>query len=323
MSKFDFEEEKRREQLRKELEELKRLEREKEIKESLETIGNSILSGLASISSVTADVLESAVEKTKESNEENMENEAARIRRKLELRQRQKDLKEIKKIQKERKKAQEKAKGQISVIVFLTSFFILGWGPFVSIILLMISNFIMDRMIESGTKIPALKDLFGKKKKEKPQITGPAPVKETKVEEEDEFTKILKEANKDLDIIYRVVDKAEDREISQQATKLYERGIQILDYLKEHPEKMAKSGRFLNYYLDTASKICDKYMDFAATKVKNEDINEVLESTKRAMILLEKAFDNEFLKLMEDDIVDIEADIKVLENSMKWDNYID
>ena len=317
MSKIDIEDEIKKEKLRKDLEELRRIEREEEIKESLEVIGNSLLSGLASITSVSASAIETAVEKTKEANKASKINEAEKIRKRLELRQRQKDLQAIQKIKKNRKRKINKIKGQVGAVVFLTSFFILGLGIFPSIALTIISNLITDRVIESGFKFP---NFLTKRNEEQPELTGK---RETKDEEVDEFVQIITTANNQLDKIYDVVENAKDEEIKEQATKLYERGIQILDYLKKHPEKMAKSSRFLSYYLETAGKICEKYLDFSKNKVQSEDIDDVLESTKRAMILLEKAFDNEFLKLMEDDIIDIETDVKVLENSMKWDNYMD
>lgn len=317
MAKIDLEEELKKEQLRKDLEKLKRAEREEEIKESLEVIGNSLLSGLAAITSVSASAIESAVEKTKEANKASRASEAEKIKKRLELRKRQKDLEAIKKIKKKRNREKNKFKGQISAIVFLTSFFLLNLGIFPSIVLLMITNLVLDKMYESGFKFPAL---FGPKQERQPQIEEPKTKTDSEV---DEFVGIMSNANHQLDKIYEVVEKANDDEIKEQATKLYERGIQILDYLKKHPDKMAKSSRFLNYYLETASKICEKYLDFSRNKVKNEEIDDVIESTKRAMILLEKAFDNEFLKLMEEDILDIETDVKVLENSMKWDNYMD
>ncbi|NLW42527.1 MAG: hypothetical protein GXY89_05265 [Tissierellia bacterium] len=321
MSKIDIEleEELKKEKLRKDLEDLRRMEREEEIKESLEIIGNSLLSGLASITSVSASAIETAVEKTKEANKVSRINEAEKIRKRLELRQRQKDLQAIQQIKKIRKKKKNKTKAQVGAVVFLTSFFILGLGIFPSVALTIISNLVMDKVIESGFKLPD----FLSKKKNQPELTGKQQVKHEDHEEIDEFVQIITNANNQLDKIYDVVENAKDEEIKEQATKLYERGIQILDYLKKHPEKMAKSSRFLSYYLETAAKICEKYLDFSKNKVQSEDIEDVLDSTKRAMILLEKAFDNEFLKLMEDDIIDIETDVKVLENSMKWDNYMD
>lgn len=317
MAKIDLEEEIKKEKLRKDLEDLRRIEREEEIKESLEVIGNSILTGLAAITSVSASAIETAVEKTKEANKASRASEAEKIKKRLELRKRQNDLKEIKKIKKKRDRAKNRFKGRIGAIVFLTSFFILKLDIIPSIVILLLTNLIMDKVVDSGFSLP---QLFNRKKEQKPEITGPQKVKD---EEVDEFVQVISTANHQLDKIYDVVENAKDEDIKEQSTKLYERGIQILDYLKKHPEKLAKSSRFLTYYLETASKICEKYLDFSKNKVQSEDIDDVLDSTKRAMILLEKAFDNEFLKLMEDDIIDIETDVKVLENSMKWDNYMD
>lgn len=303
MTKQDFEEERKRAQLHKDLEEYKKLEREAQIKESLEVIGNSLLSGLASVSSITADTLEKAVNDIKDSNKNSKLSDADKIKKRLALRKKQDVLKKYKNEDKRLKRKKNKIKFNLSLAVFLV--LIAGFSV----------DFIFSVLAAAGTNF--LVDKFYNPKRQ------PIGLSKEEIKHAPEYSELMKEANADLDKIFKCVEDTRDEEIQFQATKLYDRGLQILEYLQDHPEKISKSSRFLSYYLDTASNICDKYHEVEIKNVVNDNTIKATENAKRAMILLEKAFDNEFLKLMEDDIIDIETDVKVLENSMKWDNYMD
>lgn len=313
MSKIDIETEKKKQQLRKDLEEYNKLEREEEFRESIETIGNNILSAVASITEVSASALEALVEKTKEENKRNSESDADRVKRQLELRKKQQELKEIEKAEKKKIRKEKREINNVGIITFFVLLLIFSVDFIPSLAIALLVRFGVKKMKEKNQPLP------WEKNKNKSLINS----KGEKPKEVNKFIKIMKAADKELDDIYYTAKNAEDDEIRDLSTKLYERGLAILGHLRSHPEKLNKSTRFLSYYLETASKICRKYTEFSSQSLKTEDIDGVLESTKRAMILLEKAFDNEFLKLVEDDIIDIETDVKVLENSMKWDNYID
>lgn len=309
MSNSDIELEKKKEQLRRDMLEFEKAERSDEIQESIEVIGNNLLSALASITSVSASALETLVEKTKEENRDKTESEADLVKRRLELRRKQEELKEIEKLENMQKKRINKWPNRIGWLVFFLSFTLPGMELIPAVILAFGARYLSKK--------------FYYEKNYKPiELTEKAPELE-KPEDVNRFVEVMREANKDLDQIYTCSEKAKDKEIKELSIKLYERGLAILDHIKKYPEKISKSSRFLSYYLDTAAKICKKYCEFSAQNIKSQDIDGVLDSTKRAMILLEKAFDNEFLKLVEDDIIDIETDVKVLENSMKWDNYMD
>lgn len=309
MSKKDLEIEKKKEQLRRDMLEFEKAERNDEIQESIEIIGNNLLSALASITSVSASALETLVENTKEENRAKTESEAALVKRRLELRKKQVELKEIEKLEKMQKKRINRWPNRIGWLVFFLSFTIPNMHLIPAVLLGFGARFLS-------------KKVYYERKYKPIELTEKAPALK-KPEDVNRFVEVMKEANKDLDQIYTCAEKANDNEIKDLSIKLYERGLAILDHIKKYPKKISKSSRFLSYYLDTAAKICQKYCEFSSQNIKSQDIDGVLESTKRAMILLEKAFDNEFLKLVEDDIIDIETDVKVLENSMKWDNYMD
>lgn len=302
-------------QLERDLEKYRKDQRDQEIKDSLKEIGDATLSSLVSISTFTADALDKIVSESMAANKKASSSDLARRQMKADLEVKKKNyLEEQKKIKKAVRKKKKKVANTVWLISFLTLFLIFSIGVFKSLILAYLASYAVKRFYQ-----PKLDDY------EKMSLGGEEtkPLEKTEKKELSEYEKLIKDANKKLDIIYSCFNQTKDGEVQVQAGKLYERGLEILSYLKDHPDKISKASRFLSYYLDTAANICDKYREIEKRGLVNEDTEKATENAKRAMVLLEKAFDNEFMKLIEDDIIDIETDMKVLENSMKWDNYID
>lgn len=133
----------------------------------------------------------------------------------------------------------------------------------------------------------------------------------------EEIKELLNAANKDLKIIESASLKAKHQEIRQNARKLYKTGVSIIDYLKKNPKKILTARRFLSYYLDTAADIVEKYFEFTATKFESEEMDKIYSETNRALIILNDAFEKQFVKLMESEFFDIEAEISVLEKTLK------
>ncbi len=283
--------------------------------ENLEKIGSSVLSGLASITSMSADALSELAENRSKNNATRSEIQ----KREIEIRKKQASLAKAKR-EIERKKKKEKSK--IKSISFIVAMFFLllfstllgatnfDWiGIFAAIAAYHGTKAILPRILKSNnnSEVP----LNARRDGENIELPR---------SEEDLFLEIIDKVNYRLDTIYNNMRRTRDEEIKVLMGNVYERGIEITEYLKNYPQKITISRRFLNYYLDTASKISKNYVDFE-TKSLRQNREHIKEETKKALIMLETAFDKEFYKLVENDLVDFEADIKVLEESMKWDNY--
>ena len=304
-------------QLERDLEKYRKDQRDQEIKDSLKEIGDATLSSLVSISTFTADALDKIVSESMAANKKASSSDLARRQMKADLEVKKKNyLEEQKKVKKAVRKKKKKMADTVWLISFLTLFLIFSIGVFKSLIVASLASYAVKRLYQPKVddfQVFGAESLEDKKK----------PLEEGHKKELSEYEKLIKDANEKLDTIYSCFNESKDGEVQVQAGKLYERGLEILSYLKDHPEKISKASRFLSYYLETAANICDKYREIEKRGLVNEDTEKATENAKRAMVLLEKAFDNEFMKLIADDLIDIETDMKVLENSMKWDNYID
>lgn len=134
-----------------------------------------------------------------------------------------------------------------------------------------------------------------------------------------EIKTLMIEAQKDLVIIDKASKMGNNKDISHNANKLYQTGVHILEYLQKNPNKIGTARRFLNYYLNTSADIMEKYMGFLESKNRSPQLNKIYESTDRALVILNEAFEKQFVKLMENEIFDIESDIAVLEKTLEME----
>ena len=135
----------------------------------------------------------------------------------------------------------------------------------------------------------------------------------------EEFHQLLEEAGKDLHTIKKAASAVKDPQVKQNTERLYETGNRIMSYLKQHPEKISAARRFFTYYLDTAAALADRYVQFQATGLHTEEVEEILQRTAKALPMLDRTFENQFTRLMEGELMDVEAEIALLENTLKME----
>ena len=78
--------------------------------------------------------------------------------------------------------------------------------------------------------------------------------------------------------------------------------------------------RFLNYYLDTAAKLTSRYVEFQNTGLKSTEVENILNKTAESLLVLNSAFERQFTNLMHGELMDVEADISVLESMIHMED---
>lgn len=135
----------------------------------------------------------------------------------------------------------------------------------------------------------------------------------------DELAELMKDAAGDMQAIRHAAEKIENPQLRREIQRLHGTGDRILGYLNSHPSRITAARKFLGYYLDTARNVVEKYRMFEESGLETAEVKRVHEATERALPILNTAFERQFTNLMANDIMDIEADIKLLETSLKMD----
>lgn len=190
--------------------------------------------------------------------------------------------------------------GVFSGILFLVFLFGLHWNLFIDMILSSGCYFGFSMVLKPQKKI-------GNVSME--QIAGG-----------ENLERQMMEAKKGYKSIQDSMEKIKDPSILQEAEQLNAISKELIRYLEQHPDKIVYARQFIDYYQETASKLLARYAELENTGLKTEDILKLKESTTKALHTLHKAFEQQFQKLVQNEMIDMEAEIRLLEQTVKMEN---
>ncbi len=156
-----------------------------------------------------------------------------------------------------------------------------------------------------------------------PQAAQPEPEKQEPPKEAEKTEKIppelqsvIHQGNVSIAKIRQLNDEIPDERMSAQIDLIERLTAQIFDCVKEHPEKLKQIRQFLNYYLPTTIKLMEQYVTLQNQSVKTENIEEGMQKIEGLLDKVIVAFQRQLDSLFETDVVDITADIRVMEQMM-------
>lgn len=136
----------------------------------------------------------------------------------------------------------------------------------------------------------------------------------------EEIITLLEEGEKDLASIKKIAGASRDARITAKAQNLYREGEKIIGYIKKNPARALMARRFFHYYLDKANDILTKYHNLISAGIETEGLEALTEKTLFAMKSILRGMTLQFSRLISSEVIDIEADIKLLENTLKMED---
>ena len=132
-----------------------------------------------------------------------------------------------------------------------------------------------------------------------------------------------KEANEGYAGALRAIRSANDRiadpVLSEKIDHLETVAGKIFREVEEHPEKQQQAATFLNYYLPTTLKLLDSYAKFEEAGIEGENLSRAQERIEETRDALIKGFDKQLDDLYRNEAMDIDSDIRVMENMLRRD----
>jgi 5-bromo-4-chloroindolyl phosphate hydrolysis protein len=135
-----------------------------------------------------------------------------------------------------------------------------------------------------------------------------------------EIMTLLEEGERDLASIKTMMGKSKDPAITAKARNVYQEGGKIIEYIKKNPARAVMARRFFTYYLDKAEEILKKYHDLISAGIETARLNALKEQTLSALGSVSKGMVSQFSKLISSEVIDIEADIKLLESTIRMED---
>jgi 5-bromo-4-chloroindolyl phosphate hydrolysis protein len=136
----------------------------------------------------------------------------------------------------------------------------------------------------------------------------------------EEIMKLMEEGEKDLSSMKMVIDKSKDPQIKTKAQNVYREGGKIIEYIKKNPAKAVMARRFFNYYLDKADEILKKYHNLISAEIETDRLMSLKEKTLSALDFILRGMVLQFSRLISSEVIDIEADIKLLESTIRMED---
>lgn len=109
-------------------------------------------------------------------------------------------------------------------------------------------------------------------------------------------------------------------EVAEKIQEICRIGYDIFDNLKDHPEDLSRSKTFINYYVDTTEKIVTRYVELSRRADISEEIQQSLLKTEESLDALKETYSKQLSAVLENDVLDLETEIKVLENMIKFES---
>ena len=132
-----------------------------------------------------------------------------------------------------------------------------------------------------------------------------------------------KEANEGYAGALRAIRSANDRiadpVLSEKIDHLETVAGKIFREVEQHPEKQRQAATFLNYYLPTTLKLLASYAKFEEAGIEGENLSRAQERIEETMDALIKGFDKQLDDLYRNEAMDIDSDIRVMENMLRRD----
>ena len=131
-----------------------------------------------------------------------------------------------------------------------------------------------------------------------------------------ELDEVLRQGEASIAEIRRLNDAIPDFKISAQLKQLEILTGRIFDFVRQHPEDVRQIRQFLNFYLPTTIKLLQQYVVLQNQGMRMGNIDEGMQKIEDMLDKVILAFQKQLDSLFESDVVDITADIQVMEQMM-------
>lgn len=194
---------------------------------------------------------------------------------------------------------------------------IIGCAVLSVVLSLVLKLFFPDKIVEvEDTPKPEKQ----KKQPEKAPEKQPEPEKKPEPQPVStgnrELDEVLRTGRESVAEIQRLNDEIPDFKLSAQIKQLEILTERIFAFVEQNPDDLRQIRQFLNYYLPTTIKLLQQYVTLQNQGMR---IGNIDEGMKRIEDMLDKiivAFQKQLDSLFESNVVDITADIQVMEKMM-------
>lgn len=127
---------------------------------------------------------------------------------------------------------------------------------------------------------------------------------------------VIRQGRQSVQRIQALNDDIPDFKISAQLKQIEILTASIIDQVEKKEDKLGQVRQFMNYYLPTTIKLLEQYVQLQDVGLKGENIGTAMTQIEDMLDNVIVAFQKQLDSLFARDVVDITADIQVMERMM-------
>ena len=135
--------------------------------------------------------------------------------------------------------------------------------------------------------------------------------------------KTLESAKNESKDIYNMRNKIEDEDLKKYLISISTSANKIISTIEKEPKKIRKIANFFDYYLPVTLSIIKRYDEIENQNLSSQEMKEFISSTKLMLKSADEAFNKILERLYQNDMINIDADMKVFNSMLKADGYDD
>ena len=116
-----------------------------------------------------------------------------------------------------------------------------------------------------------------------------------------------------------MIKKIEDASLQQSIIEICGTTERIISSVESNPKKFKKAETFFDYYLPMTLKFVTNYDEIENQRLTSKESQKFMKDARDKIDLLNQAFQKQLSALYQTDIVDMDAEMKVLDMMLKSD----
>ena len=134
---------------------------------------------------------------------------------------------------------------------------------------------------------------------------------------------VLEKAKKENGHILDMIPKIEKESLRKELNEINDSVKKIIETIEKDPKKIKKANNLFDYYLPVTIKIVDRYDEIENQKLSSTESKKFFESTDKMITEINKSYKKILAELYKSEIVDMDAEMKVLNSLLKADGFDD
>ena len=121
--------------------------------------------------------------------------------------------------------------------------------------------------------------------------------------------------------IYTMITKVNSSSLKSSIKDIVESTTKIIEKVSKDKDDLKKIRTFVEYYLPVTLKILRKYDEIENQGLSSKDSKIFMKTVEEKIKLISDSFRGQLAALYQDDLVDVDAELTVLENMLKSEGY--